>query len=96
MDKVSALRLPGSHNTEYQFLIDDDTIQYCFALSKMTIIDDNMQESHYFKLKFVEMFECLARIACLAELVEHDKATQHMEKTEEDGAEKRKIKLYQR
>jgi hypothetical protein len=32
----------------------------------MTIVDDNLHENRYYKLKFVEFFEFLARVACLA------------------------------
>lgn len=34
----------------------------------MTIVDDNLEENKYFKLRFVELFEFLARVATVAKL----------------------------
>jgi hypothetical protein len=36
----------------------------------MTVVDDNLHERSYFKLKFVEFFEFLGRVAHLAYIVE--------------------------
>jgi hypothetical protein len=49
----------------------------------MTIIDDNIQEGQYFKLKFVEMFEFFARVAVIASLVEHSKVAVRKDELEE-------------
>jgi hypothetical protein len=86
IDKVKLIPIPGPEKSEYRFTISDEDIQYCFALSKMTIIDDNMQETHYFKLKFVEMFECIARLACLGRLEEFDKKNNGTDTTDEAKA----------
>jgi len=45
----------------------------------MTVVDDNMDENQYWKLKFVEMFEFLARFATLARLRLLPKAKQQQE-----------------
>jgi hypothetical protein len=76
IDKVKELTLTGPDHKEYAFRIAEEDIQYCFGLSKMTVVDDNEGESKYFKLKFVEMFECLARLACLGKLEEIRKEEQ--------------------
>lgn len=36
---------------------------FCFGMSKMTVVQENEQNSKYFDLQFVEMLEMLGRVA---------------------------------
>ena len=74
MDEMRALKLNinGDKERTHQLIISDLDVQYCFALSKMTVVDDNLQEKSYFKLKFVEFFEFLTRVSYMARILEHN------------------------
>ena len=45
-------------------------MKYCFGMSKMTVVDDNLGDKLYFKLVFVEFLEFLARLSLMIRLVE--------------------------
>jgi hypothetical protein len=52
----------------YNLVIAESEVNYCFGMSKMTVIDEITQAKQYHELKFIEFLEFLARLASLAKL----------------------------
>ena len=61
----------------------------------MTVVDDQ-RENNYFKLKFVEMFEFLARLALHATLLEYKDQDEEEESTQNLPTNTKRMKLYYR
>lgn len=49
-------------------ILSDEDLNYCFGMSKMTVIDELTHAKKYFKLKYVEFLEFIARLASVAKL----------------------------
>ena len=71
-EELSDIQLSVEGKVKHCLRISAADVQYAFGLSKMTVVDDNLHERSYFKLKFVEFFEFLGRVAHLATLIEID------------------------